>query len=462
MHRLSALVVAATVAVLAGAASPPTLLARDPAAPLFRVILKDGTALSSLGEFSRIADRVIFSMPLGAVEERRLQLVNLPAALVDWESTDRYAEAVRYARYIATRAEMDYAALTGEVAAALTEIASRSDPGERLRIAERTQRLLNGWPAQHYGYRSADVQEMAAILDETISGLRAAAGVQRFDFNLVAAVEAPSMPLLPAPSPAQSIDQALVAARASDVPVERMTLLHAVISILDEDDTLPGEWRRLARLSAQATLKAEMDLERRYRSVSASVLRASERAAAAADVRGVERAIRTLRRRDDQLGHRRRDEVQALLATLEERLEAAQRLRLMRDQWQIRSRAFKEYSDAIKRDLAHAERLRPRLDDIRALAGPPADQLPALVASFDRVYRGLALVKSPAEMAGAHGTLLSAIDLALQSVRMRSRAVLDGDVKAAWDASSGAAGAMMLLTQAQQTIAVLSRPPELK
>jgi hypothetical protein len=60
-------------------AAPP-----DPAStarPLFRVILNDGTALVSYGEFSRVGDRVVFSMPLDSPRGDRLQLVNLPRAM---------------------------------------------------------------------------------------------------------------------------------------------------------------------------------------------------------------------------------------------------------------------------------------------------------------------------------------------------------------------------------------------
>ena len=464
MHSPRALLVAALTAALAGAAAPPFAAAQDRAPlPLFRVILTDGTALSSIGELSRTGDRVVFSMPLGPIEEHRLQLVNIPASAVDWDSTARYAESVRYARYVATRGEADYEALTGQVTEALTQIAQATDPARRLAIAEQAQRMLNAWPAQHFGYRAGEVREMASLLDERISDARAAAGIHRFDFNLVATAQPPAMPLLPAPSTAQTIEQALVAAQVSDVPVERMTLLQAVIAILGRNDPrLPSAWRRLKKSSAEARLEAELEVERRYRSLSESVLRASERAVASADVRGVERAMNTLRRRDARYGHQRPDQVQALLALLEDRLDEVRRLRVRRDQWQLRARAFREYQDAIKEGLARAERLRPGLDDIRALAGPPVEKLPGLAAGFDAVYRQLALVPAPQEMAAAHGNLLSAISLALQAVRTRSRAAIDADVKAAWDASAAAAGAMMLLAQAREAIAALARPPELK
>ena len=35
---------------------------------LFRVFLNDGTAVVSYGEYARVGDRLVFSMPVGAVD----------------------------------------------------------------------------------------------------------------------------------------------------------------------------------------------------------------------------------------------------------------------------------------------------------------------------------------------------------------------------------------------------------
>src|SRR5581483_5868615 len=96
-------------------------------ATLFRVFLNDGTAVVSYGEFARVGDRVVFSMPIGEVDAASgaapaLHLVNLPADAVNWPATSQYAESARFAHYIATNAEADYAALTGEVAEVLNSI----------------------------------------------------------------------------------------------------------------------------------------------------------------------------------------------------------------------------------------------------------------------------------------------------------------------------------------------------
>ena len=68
--------------------------------------------LVSYGEFARVGDRVVFSMPTGAVTaDPSLHLVNIAADRVDWDRTNNYAESARTAHYVSTQAESDYADL---------------------------------------------------------------------------------------------------------------------------------------------------------------------------------------------------------------------------------------------------------------------------------------------------------------------------------------------------------------
>ena len=169
---------------------------------LYRLFLMDGTTLISYGEFSRVADRVVFSIPLGATEEApALELVSIPEASVDWDRTDRYSEAVRAKRYAETQGENDFAGLSNRVAEALNQIALTGDPARRLAMAVEARGNLARWPAQNFGYRATDVAQLVGLLDEVISELRVAAGQTSFDLSLVANVT-PTAPaeLLPAPS----------------------------------------------------------------------------------------------------------------------------------------------------------------------------------------------------------------------------------------------------------------------
>ena len=77
-------------------------------AVLYRVFLRDGSALVSYGEFARVADRVVVSVPIGEGATPALHLVSIAESAVDWERTDRYAEAARARRYADTRGESDF------------------------------------------------------------------------------------------------------------------------------------------------------------------------------------------------------------------------------------------------------------------------------------------------------------------------------------------------------------------
>src|SRR4029450_6319430 len=95
-----------------------------------------------------------------------------------------------------------------------------------------------------------------------------------------------------------------------------------------------------------------------------------DRRAARGDVRGVEREIARVQREDQRLGGKRPDRVSPILATLHERLDAARRLRLARDQWSVKVVAFKSYRRAITAPLADFRLMSEGLDDIKRLAGP--------------------------------------------------------------------------------------------
>jgi len=108
--------------------------AADDGATLLRVFLRDGTSLVSYGEPARVGDRIVFSMPTEASPNPPLHLINLSAERVDWERTERYSDAARAAQYVKSQAELDYAALSSQLADALNEVAGTTDPAERLRI----------------------------------------------------------------------------------------------------------------------------------------------------------------------------------------------------------------------------------------------------------------------------------------------------------------------------------------
>jgi len=74
------------------------------AASTYRLFLRDGSSVATIGEFARTGDRVVLTIGLGD----RLTMATVPAAQVDWTRTDRYTESVRAAQYAATRGEADF------------------------------------------------------------------------------------------------------------------------------------------------------------------------------------------------------------------------------------------------------------------------------------------------------------------------------------------------------------------
>jgi hypothetical protein len=457
-HHLRVILCAA---FLSAALPAPAAAAAD--AVLYRIFLTDGRTLVSYGDFARVGDRVVFSMPIGASDPSpRLQLVTIKDSSVDWERTDRYAEAARAKRYAETRGENDFALLSAEVARALNEAALTPDPAKRLALAEGARKQLADWPTMNYGYRAADVAQLSALLDEVVSELRVAAGQSRFDVALFGGTAPPPpMALMEPPSLRESIELALTAARLTPEPEERQALLQQVVALLDGKESESG-WEAALRARVSAELAVDAKVERAYADLTSKSLRSADVLVRRADVRGLEKLMRSASERDARLGRARPGEMAALMATLDVRLNAARRFRLERDAWAEKSVAFDEYRRRIKRPLGRLNGVKRWLEDVRALAGPSARSLERLAERALVAGRELALVKPPPELDGPHGLMAAAARMAAQAASARKTALASGDMKTAWDASSAAAGALMLIDQAAADFKRLTTPPQLR
>lgn len=435
--------------------------AAEPPAVYYRVFLTNGSSLASYGEFARVADRVVFSMPLGGSHTApALQLVSIPAASVDWAATEQYADAARAAHYAGTRGEQDYAALNAEVASALNDIATTEDAGLRLRIADAARRRLGEWFRDSYGYRSRDVSELSTMLDEVAAELRASAGARGgFDLQLVAMVmPPPAVPLLPPPSLRESAEQAMAAAALAGDAGERRTVLAAV------ERALAGageDWAVALAARARREIDAEGTIDRSYGGLAQSALARAQSRARAADVRGVQGVIAEVLSRDDRLGRRRPAEVSALLATLDARLDAARRLRLARDRWALRLPEYRSYRREMAQGLRVVAGLRHVVDDIKELAGPSRAALLRAELRTSEAALLMSRVTPPADLTPVHALFVSAVQLAASACRQRLDAISTGDEQTAWSASAAAAGAQMLFDRAQKDLTRWLRPPSL-
>jgi len=434
-------------------------------ATLFRLFLRDGTSVISYGEFARVDDEVVFSMPLGGPSDQpRLHVVTLPAAEIDWIRTDRYAAAARYQQYADTRGENDFQLLSSDIARVLNEVALSTDKDAALISAEQARHTLSDWPATHYGYRQRDVREVVSLLDEAISDLKAAAGRNDFNLALVATPEETGYEqVLGMPGITEQIDATFRVAKLAPSVADRISLLQEALALIGEAGALipPVEADRL-RHTAEEEIHTEVVIDEQYAAMSKRLLAAATSAAGQARIADVERVLNQISKDDARLGSRRPEVVQALSTALQVQLDDARRLRLLRDQWQIHRASYRNYQRAVGSQLLQLVKMQPSLDAIRRLAGPSPDALVTLrsrlAGGADRLQR----LTVPEELRTTHELLVSAWRFAESAVDIRYTAVSSGDVAVAWQASSSAAGAILMVTRVQHDIKALLEPPRLQ
>ena len=434
-------------------------------ATLFRIFLRDGSSVVSFGEFARVDDQVVFSMPVGGQpDEPRLHVVDLPASEVDWIRTDRYAAAARAQRYADTRGEDDFQLLSSDIARVLNEVALASDKGAALTMAEQARKTLADWPTAHYSYRERDVREVVALLDEAISDLRASIGRNDFNLALVATPEQTGYePLLGAPGIREQIDATFRVAQLAPKVADRVSLLQEALALITEAGTLiPDAESSKLRRTAEDQIRAEAVIDQRYDVLSRRLIASATNAAGHARIEEVERAMTQLSKEDARLGGRRPDVVQALSSALQAQLDKARHLRLMQDQWQVNRASFRQYQHAVGGQMLQLIKMQQSLDAIRRLAGPSPTALVTLRSRLGGGADRLQRMPVPEPLRATHELLVSAWRFAESAVDFRYSAISSGNVAIAWQASSSAAAAMLMMTRVQDQIHALLEPPRLQ
>lgn len=428
----------------------PTATANGDGASLFRIFLADGASLVSYGEFARVGDRVVFSVPVGDPEaEPTLHVVSIPSSVVDWPRTDHYAVAVRAKRYADTRGEEDFALLASRVTQALNDIHLTADPVRRLAMAEEARRNLAAWPAANYGYRAADIARLVGMLDEVVTGLQAATGKTPFELSLVATtIEPPSfVELQPTPGVDAAIESAFRAAMVSPVPGERIDLLRGIASALERMPQSP--FRTSLRATASTFLDTELKVERAYEELTRTAIRDADQRVARGDANGLQQIIARALATDDRLGRQRMAEMSALLAALDLRLTEANRVRLAQEAWKQRLEYFKEYRRATESVRRQLKDLGGDLREIRDRKTPSFRALHRLEIRSTMVLHDLNGIQPPPELHAIHGQMVTALQLARQAAVLRRDATTSKITQRAWEASSAAAGALMLAERAE-------------
>lgn len=441
---------------------PAAALAQTPASRvLFRVFLSDGRVLASYGEWARVADRVIFSIPTRlSADPVELHLVNIASGRVDWPRTELYAESMRAVAYAETRGEADFAAFSAGMAKALNDVARVADPGVRLATAERARQQLAEWPASHYGYRIGEVRQALDILDEIISQLRVAVGQTRFDLALSAPLAVPPPPPLPPPTDAELVEQLVAAASLAETPGERVPLLQSVLRLLDRAvGLLPDEWARRVRRSVTGDLDREREIERAYARLRERTLAAAVKLSRNPAPSEFEKLRDRVKDEDLRLGGHRAGEVAALLATIDLQAGSALTAREARKQWERREVGYRRYRRSMNGAFNEFRKASVSLDQVRTLSGPPLHTIAPLSAKLAEVSRRIAKVTPPPDLAAGHALVRSAWELAENALRLRSESVAINSTDVAQRASSAAAGALMLYQRARADLAAAMAPP---
>jgi hypothetical protein len=434
-------------------------------ATLFRVFLADGTALVSFGEFARLDDRVVFSMPVGgSAEQPRLHVVSIPDKAVDWPRTERYAGSARYQQYANTRGEEDFARLSSDVARVLNEVALTTDPARALQIAEHARKTMADWPREHFGYRQREVREIVSLLDEAISELRVKAGVDAFALSFVAmAADVDLEPLFGMPEAPEMLQQILTASRLAAESSERVSLLQSALGLLNEAPAgIPPIDAAVYRSALATQIREELEVDSEYAKLSKRLMAMAARGAARARVRDVEAVLARIPSEDARLGGKRPNVIQALNTSVQSHLEDARRLRLLRDQWTVRRALYREYERDVGSHIVQLVKAQPLLDAIKRLDGPAPSTLERLALQLAGGALRLERLQPPVDLRSAHELLSGAWRFAEKAVATRQAAIASGNMNSAWEASSAAAGALMMLARAQADIRTLLEPPRLR
>ena len=444
--------------LLATLAWPTAAVAQAPlaaSATTYRVFLATGEPLPSYGEPALVGDRVIFNLLIGSADDvRDMQLVSLPASGVDTDRTARYVHAMRAVHYAATRGDADYAALTAEVARVLDELAAATDAGRRLALAESAQRSLLAWSADHFQYRAADIHELAALFDDVITELRAAAGRPGVSLTLVAG-EPPLEPLLPEPTARESVALALAAARTADVGAERVDILRRAADVAEKTGNAA------AARTAEATLAEEVRAGTAYASLIAALRTRADAARRRGDVAAVERLADELDRRDRQLGRRRPAEVQALSGQLSAAVEATRAFRRALDEHTRQLGALRRYDSQIRPLLARFDLLATTLIALRDMRGITPNQLTTVETTVQQVLRDLATIRPPAAQLSVHATFESVLRMAHEASQRR-RLATSSQAAEMREASAAASGALLRGGQVRRDLAASLRRPAIQ
>jgi hypothetical protein len=348
--------------------------------------------------------------------------------------------------------------MTQEVKRALAQLTSIEDPKRRLELAEQAKQSIEAWAAGTYGYRAADVHELISLFDEVINELRAAAGQRRFAIELRTGLSTgPAEPLLPPPTAEETVALAIAAAGAADGEDDRLAVLKSADALASAGVVSPD---------LAVALRRELDAERQaasaYASLFATVRAQADDAKKRGDVAGVEGAIRVLRSGDLALGSRRPRSVEAIAVELSSVLEKTRTHRAALDRYARARGALLQYERTVRPMMSGFDGLAPIFDALREFRYTAYERLERASARIAAYRKALTAVAPPEDLADVHASLDSAMAMADYAAGRRRQAMSTPNDAYDREASSAAAGAMMLAALAREQLVARLYPPKMK
>jgi hypothetical protein len=294
--------------------------------------------------------------------------------------------------------------------------------------------------------------------------LRAVGSGNPFELSLVAMAGPPDLePVLGMPNVKEQIDQMMRLASTTAAPTERMALLQGAMALVTEAaPKLSATDLTNYRTEVEGAIREEVSVDKRYSDLSRRSLDQAVRAAQRADSPTIERIVTRVRAEDAKLGQKRPQTVEALNTSLQTKLADSRRLRLLRDQWVLRRDTYRQYQSSVGSSMLTLVKSTASLRAIRTLDGPDPAQLVLLKSQLSGGADRLERMRTPEYLRDVHERLVGAWRFAENAVRARFDAVSRADSTAAWEASSSAAGALMMLARVQQDLTNLLTPPRLQ
>jgi hypothetical protein len=357
--------------------------------------------------------------------------------------------------YAATRGDADYTAMTEDVRKTLDQIARTTDRSQRIQLAEQARQRLLTWTRENYRYRENDVRELIGLFEDLLNELRAESGQAAFSFDLIAGPgSAVREPLLPAPTPRESLALALAAARAADIAEERIAILRSAAAAT----ALAPVGDLESRIAAE--LKEEVRATSAYNALATEFTTRAADALRRADVQAIDRLRTELMARDKQLGSRRPQQVADLVRELQAKLEATQAHRLALDHYAYVRASLLAYERRVRPALSGLDGLRSVLQYVRDLRSMAFERVEEAVDRLEALEKDADTVVPPVDLAAVHATLISALRMAREAIARRRLAVITNNVQVDREASAAAAGALLLGDRTRDDLVAGLYPPK--